>query len=306
MSLIKLELDNKKQETQYINMMINEVYEALVHELKDKDKISRDVLFCTPEEAEAVVLQNTSFEKVKCRIDDHGIAYFEVNADVHNPRGQKQMSIYHNTTSSTNTTSLTDNIITSDSSSVMYDSISRNDVPVRFTSRISIDSTHLVAALSNLKIENGNEVTIELPDGATLEVKANGSYEVKDDNAKTIYKANRMREFNRFINASDLLQEFISFLGTLGVKQGQVFDIPIELFINWLVFKAAVQDEEIPPKDLTPPEIHPKLLQAKEKTASPKCLCCGKFIRKDLAIKGFNFCNGVHASRFADRLSLAS
>ena len=57
---------------------------------------------------------------------------------------------------------------------------------------------------------------------------------------------------------------------------------------------------------MIPTESHPKLLIAKKKKMPPKCLCCGKFIKKDLAEKGFNFCSGNHASKFAtEKLALA-
>jgi len=346
MSLIKLELDKRKPETQYINMMIRESYEALRRELTNKEKIAKEVLFCTPEEAEAVVLRNTNFEKVKCRIDDRGFAYFEVKAkirkDIMSPMSPMSStatiatdylpaSSFNTSTTSTATT----NQYYNGSNSNLY-----------FAANSAVDSSYITAALSKLKLKDGDEVKIELPNGAVLDVKADGSYkvfgcdgsvehnshtikqgqevsfdlpngaklevkrdgsiEVIDANAKVVYKACSTREFNRFINASDLLQEFIIFLGTLGVKQGQVLNIPIELFINWLVFKAAEQDHESPPSNLTPPESHPRLLAVKERANSPKCLCCGRFIRKDVADKGFNFCDGSHASRFAEKLSLAS
>jgi hypothetical protein len=54
------------------------------------------------------------------------------------------------------------------------------------------------------------------------------------------------REFNRFLNASDMLVKFIEFLGTQQVKQHEALQIPIDLFIAWLVVEAAKADGEEP------------------------------------------------------------
>lgn len=54
------------------------------------------------------------------------------------------------------------------------------------------------------------------------------------------------REFNRFINASDLLEEFIHYLGTLSVKKSEVMELPVELFIKWLIIRACEADGEEP------------------------------------------------------------
>jgi len=54
------------------------------------------------------------------------------------------------------------------------------------------------------------------------------------------------REFNRYLNGSDLLEEFIEFLGTQGVKQCEVMSLPVELFIKWLIIRACEEDDEEP------------------------------------------------------------
>src|ERR1700758_1179374 len=48
-----------------------------------------------------------------------------------------------------------------------------------------------------------------MPDGSTLKVDQYGNYQVLDQDAKVTYKANRIREFNAYISASDLLEAFI-------------------------------------------------------------------------------------------------
>lgn len=75
-------------------------------------------------------------------------------------------------------------------------------------------------------------------------------------------------EFNKFVNCSDLLEEFIEFLGKQGVKQGEVKEIPIELFMKWLVIKACEEDDE-------DPGIEMPLIP---KTTQPRCMHCGQFM----------------------------
>lgn len=83
---------------------------------------------------------------------------------------------------------------------------------------------------------------ILLPDGSLLHLDRHGNYSIEDDHAKVVYKANRVREFNPYINASDLLEQFIKFLATVGVLQKEVLEVPINVFIHWLVYKAAERD----------------------------------------------------------------
>lgn len=61
------------------------------------------------------------------------------------------------------------------------------------------------------------------------------------------YPDHAPRGFNRYLNASDLMEEFIKDLGVLGIKQGEFVDLPVMLFLNWLVIRAAEADEDAPP-----------------------------------------------------------
>jgi hypothetical protein len=92
-----------------------------------------------------------------------------------------------------------------------------------------------------------------MPDGSTLHVDPYGNYKVLDQDAKVTYKANRIREFNRFINASELLEDFIRYVGTQGVTQIEVLDLPVNAFIHWLIWQAALKDGD-PTDDLPPIE----------------------------------------------------
>lgn len=82
------------------------------------------------------------------------------------------------------------------------------------------------------------------------------------------------REFNRYINASDLLEEFIGFLGEHDVRQSEVMSMPLELFIKWLIIRACEEDQEEPNVTL-------QLPAPKQKT---RCLGCGKFMKKDVKL----------------------
>lgn len=98
-----------------------------------------------------------------------------------------------------------------------------------------------VVTVAQRKLALGTQY--ELPDGASLNIDDAGNYKIEDQNAKVIYRANRVREFNRYLNASDLLEAFIEEVGKLDcVDQTQVLRLPIEAFINWLILQAAQKD----------------------------------------------------------------
>ena len=145
--------------------------------------------------------------------------------------------------------------------------------------------------------KSGRRFAVEMPDGHVIDVDDAGNFRVLDKDAKVTYKANTQREFNRFLNASDLLAEFIKDLGMVGATQQQVLKVPIELFINWLVVRAAEQDEEELPPDLPKLEDIPKLLPP-ESVKTHQCKHCGRFISPERTAFNFPFCNGAHADVF--------
>lgn len=81
-----------------------------------------------------------------------------------------------------------------------------------------------------------------LPDGTRISVNGDGNFQLDDKDAKVVYKANRIREFNPYVNASDLLERFIEEAGRLGVEQTRMLKLPVEAFINWLIREAAKKD----------------------------------------------------------------
>ncbi|MBT8196350.1 MAG: hypothetical protein KJO64_07970 [Bacteroidia bacterium] len=127
-------------------------------------------------------------------------------------------------------------------------------------------------------------MTITMKDGSILKIDKELNFTINDSKARVIYKGNRIREFNKFLNASDLLEQFIKDMGELGAIQSNILQTPIEIFINWLILKASQQDGDVL-------ENPPKLIQ------QPKCKLCGKFIPKKFIDAAFQFCNPQHAEK---------
>lgn len=140
---------------------------------------------------------------------------------------------------------------------------------------------------------------VNMPDGSFIEVDAHGNYQLNDDAAKVIYRANRIREFNRYLNASDLLEEFIREVGRLGVRQHQVTEGLFGVFLHWLILRAADQDQEEAPPGVFPVAKHPGLLAAPSKV--PRCRQCGRFVKRKAAAAGLPFCDEWHMAVFWQR-----
>ena len=137
-----------------------------------------------------------------------------------------------------------------------------------------------------------------MPDGSTIHVDSLGNYEVRDQDSKVTYKANRVREFNPYINASDLLEQFIKEMGKVdGVKQTEVLRLPIEAFIYWLILQAAKKDgdslEGLPRVETALPAPMPKL---------PRCKSCGRFLSKVWAEMRISFCSQEHMKSFQSKV----
>jgi hypothetical protein len=103
------------------------------------------------------------------------------------------------------------------------------------------------------------------------------------------------RILNRFLSASDLLEQFIEDLGTLGVKQGEVLSIPVELFINWLIVKAAEEDGHAPPDDIK--ALPDNVVQIRH----DRCRDCGRFVTQSRRDAQVFFCNGAHADHYVEK-----
>lgn len=140
--------------------------------------------------------------------------------------------------------------------------------------------------------------TMELPDGAKLIVDDAGNYRIEDQNAKVTYKANRLREFSPYMNASDLLAQFVSYVGTLGVKRAEVLGLPLHLFVSWLIIEAALKDGDEIPSDVVPVGQDPLVRLA----IKPKCLRCGRYIRRLHYRNRFPFCSPEHGADYTRRI----
>jgi hypothetical protein len=135
-----------------------------------------------------------------------------------------------------------------------------------------------------LKISDGQVRTVQLPDGAKIHVNIDGSYTIQDNDAKVVYRANRMREFNRYINASDLLTDFIAFCGREAkVGREEMLELPIKLFIQYLIIEAAKADGEPEPADIP---LVPDLRRAVDRV----CLGCGSLLPPDRRAHKINYC----------------
>lgn len=96
-------------------------------------------------------------------------------------------------------------------------------------------------------VRRGSLFELVLPDGTVLRVDSDGSYKLGHGKAKTMYRG-AVRDFNKFLNASDLLEEFIRYVGALGLSKDEFMNLPIDLFIAFLIVRAAETDGEEPPK----------------------------------------------------------
>jgi len=176
---------------------------------------------------------------------------------------------------------------------------------VTFTTSDSIVSTgsgsaqvvqiqHHYPDIQEMLEDNGARIDfatkLKMKDGSIIHVDKKGNFRIDDKNAKVIYKGNNIREFNRYINASDIIEEFIRFLGQeFHVKQEQILQVPLELFINFLILRASEEDG-----DNCDNEIKALTIGAKKNRYYNRCKWCGKFIPKKLIEAGIQFCNPEH------------
>jgi len=94
--------------------------------------------------------------------------------------------------------------------------------------------------------------------------------------------------FNKYVNASDLLEEFIKFLGDEGVRRAEIMGMPVELFIKWLIIRACEEDEEEPNVTLELPA------PAKQ----PRCLGCQRFMKRGTVVPLHGeTCSGLYFRR---------
>lgn len=141
---------------------------------------------------------------------------------------------------------------------------------------------------------------IDFPDGSKVIMDDLGNYVIEDKDAKVKYKANFNREFNRYVNASELLSQFVRELGGVGVTQDKVLNVPIEVFVNWLVHRAADADGDEYAKRGVPTITDEKHLLPRQ----ARCGYCQRFLSKKHETLGMRHCNPDHMAKHALRVGM--
>lgn len=161
---------------------------------------------------------------------------------------------------------------------------------------LSTSITNLVPLPDDWVMPDNWTGKIVLPDGSVIYAD-NGKVSIDDKDAKVVYKGCAVREFNRFINASDLLAEFVQFLGADARLSGpEALKIPVELFVSWLVVRAAESDgEDVEEGDRL------RLTAGAHSLRAPRCKHCGRFIARRRAVHGVMFCSGEHQEQWLRR-----
>jgi hypothetical protein len=202
----------------------------------------------------------------------------------------------NNTVSTTSTTPTLFKIAqaTSGTGSIYANSTS-NNITTWISTPVSVplpyNEATIAASLRKLTVQEGQEITIKLPDGTLIDVEANGSFKIHDNDAKIIYKANRIREFNKYLNCSDLIADFVQFCGQQGVNQQEMLDMPVSLLIAWLVIEAAKADDMPEPTDI-------KLLPYIKTINTARCRNCGRFLTNNFKQRKIDMCGGDCLNKF--------
>jgi hypothetical protein len=154
--------------------------------------------------------------------------------------GAYYISTANTTTATTTTPSVWGGSVTSNS---INSWVTTNDTADAYYNRVGPSELFRMLRDMDVDVDAGQTITLRMPDGSQLFIEK-GNVRIEDKDAKVTYKANRLREFNRYLNASDLLEDFIKFVGTADVSRGEFLKLPVELFIKWLVVEAARADGE--------------------------------------------------------------
>ncbi len=156
-----------------------------------------------------------------------------------------------------------------------------------------------------LDVPVGNKIVVSLGDKTRLHVNHDGTYRIEESDSKVVYKGCKIREFNKYLNASDLLEEFVKRVGEAGVKSSEFMGLPVELFIRWLVLRAAQTDGEVVDKYEaeyveTERRVHQVLLPAPPPRIHGRCLNSGRFLSRMRAKAGVMFSTKVDMLAFAE------
>lgn len=142
------------------------------------------------------------------------------------------------------------------------------------------------------------KATFILPNGVKINLFPDDRIEIDESDGKQIYKSAPIREFNKFLNVSDVLEDFIGYCADQRISQKDFSELPINLFIYWLIVKAAEADGD-DPGDATPMLTH---AVRNKKLHKHKCKCCGKFLSKKYETHGISFCGPDHLELYSKRI----
>lgn len=139
---------------------------------------------------------------------------------------------------------------------------------------------------------------IHLVDGTIIKCDK-GNAEIIYSDGKRVYRPCAIRDFNRFLNASDMLELFLKEVAPLARSKHEFLNLPVELFIKWLVIKAAEQDGEAAPPGVTLPV---PLLPAPTRHIH-RCRSCQRFIPRKRYDAGVFFCKPEHMTRYLEKVA---
>lgn len=142
------------------------------------------------------------------------------------------------------------------------------------------------------------KTTLTLPNNTVVTIHADDSITIDDSNEKRLYDAHPRYGFNPYLNCSDLLESFVGWCKDQNVSRGDFKNLPISLFILWIITEAAVKDGD--PAD----EVYPLLTSAvkEHKHHTHRCRHCGKFLSKRFVDNGIHFCSTNHMQAHMDSL----
>jgi len=87
-----------------------------------------------------------------------------------------------------------------------------------------------------------------LPGGAVLKIATDNSYTIDDSNHKTVHKANPNPDFNEAFCVSEVLEQFMAYVADLKLTKEQFMELPIRLFMLWLIIESCKKDGEPVPE----------------------------------------------------------
>ena len=150
-----------------------------------------------------------------------------------------------------------------------------------------------------LDMDKGQDVySLSMHDGCMINITNEGSWWIDDTNGKRVYNRAPQRGFNPYMNTSDMMEQFMADMAEMGFTQDQFLRLPTEVFINWLILRAAEHDGDEVPSDIVSPSEHPATLRI---TEQPRCLHCGVEIPQERVAKGIQFCSQAHAVAYMEQ-----